>query len=174
MLSCITTFDGINTISFNFVIILAAYLNPFKLEFTIVIFIHYKPRISVAILDLQWTVSSVHENFHSKTLSCGKIKFVHGNFKWCFNASWEFKWLIQYVLYILESSEWNIPGYSPEQYVVHLKKKWLSLSKYFRVKKEENMFWLRAKKNDLGWKLIAHPQVSSGPPLMTTLRELLA
>ena len=26
--------------------------NPFKPEFTIVIFIHYKPRIAVAILDL--------------------------------------------------------------------------------------------------------------------------
>ena len=28
------------------------FLNPFKPEFTIVIFIHYKPRIAVAILDL--------------------------------------------------------------------------------------------------------------------------
>ena len=28
--------------------------NPFKPEFTIVIFIHYKPGIAVAILDLQW------------------------------------------------------------------------------------------------------------------------
>ena len=28
------------------------YLNPFKPEFTIIIFIHYKPRIAVAILDL--------------------------------------------------------------------------------------------------------------------------
>ena len=28
------------------------YFNPFKPEFTIVIFIHYKPRIAVAILDL--------------------------------------------------------------------------------------------------------------------------
>ena len=27
-------------------------LNPFKAEFTIVIFIHYKPRTAVAILDL--------------------------------------------------------------------------------------------------------------------------
>ena len=27
-------------------------LNPFEPEFTIVIFIHYKPRIAVAILDL--------------------------------------------------------------------------------------------------------------------------
>ena len=27
-------------------------INPFKPEFTIVIFIHYKPRIAVAILDL--------------------------------------------------------------------------------------------------------------------------
>ena len=29
-----------------------AHINPFKPEFTIVIFIHYKPRIAVAILDL--------------------------------------------------------------------------------------------------------------------------
>ena len=29
-----------------------SYFNPFKPEFTIVIFIHYKPRIAVAILDL--------------------------------------------------------------------------------------------------------------------------
>ena len=28
------------------------YFNPFKPEFAIVIFIHYKPRIAVAILDL--------------------------------------------------------------------------------------------------------------------------
>ena len=30
----------------------SAYFNPFEPEFTIVIFIHYKPRIAVAILDL--------------------------------------------------------------------------------------------------------------------------
>ena len=30
------------------------YVNPLKPEFTIVIFIHYKLRIAVAILDLQW------------------------------------------------------------------------------------------------------------------------
>ena len=29
-------------------------INPFNPEFTIVIFIHYKPRIAVAILDLYW------------------------------------------------------------------------------------------------------------------------
>ena len=29
-----------------------AFFNPLKSEFTIVIFIHYKPRIAVAILDL--------------------------------------------------------------------------------------------------------------------------
>ena len=29
-----------------------AHINPLKPEFTIVIFIHYKPRIAVAILDL--------------------------------------------------------------------------------------------------------------------------
>ena len=33
-------------------VILLLTLNPFKPEFTIVIFIHYKPRIAVAILDL--------------------------------------------------------------------------------------------------------------------------
>ena len=30
----------------------AVYINPFKPEFTIVIFIHYKPKIAAAILDL--------------------------------------------------------------------------------------------------------------------------
>ena len=30
----------------------SANINPFTPEFTIVIFIHYKPRIAVAILDL--------------------------------------------------------------------------------------------------------------------------
>ena len=30
------------------------YFNPFRPEYTIVIFIHYKSRIAVAILDLQW------------------------------------------------------------------------------------------------------------------------
>ena len=31
---------------------LGSHLNPFKPEFTMVIFIHYKPRIAVAILNL--------------------------------------------------------------------------------------------------------------------------
>ena len=31
---------------------IASGVNPFRPEFTIVIFIHYKPRIAVAILDL--------------------------------------------------------------------------------------------------------------------------
>ena len=69
-----------------------ARINPFKPEFTIVIFIHYKPRIAVAILDLQWMkmiwfglkikenvhvlVNQFHGNIHSKTLSCGEIKSV--------------------------------------------------------------------------------------------------
>ena len=34
------------------IVFLIIRLNPFKPEFTIVIFIHYKPRIAVAILDL--------------------------------------------------------------------------------------------------------------------------
>ena len=33
-------------------ILFLSLFNPFKPEFTIVIFIHYKPRIAVAILDL--------------------------------------------------------------------------------------------------------------------------
>ena len=36
----------------NIVYIVFIVFNPFKSEFTIVIFIHYKPRIAVAILDL--------------------------------------------------------------------------------------------------------------------------
>ena len=33
-------------------IMLSGWVDPFRPEFTIVIFIHYKPRIAVAILDL--------------------------------------------------------------------------------------------------------------------------
>ena len=67
-------------------------LNPFRPEFTIIIFIHYKPRIAIAILDLQWMkmigcglknkenynvlVNHFHGNFHSKTLSFREIKSV--------------------------------------------------------------------------------------------------
>ena len=45
-------------------------INPFKLEFTIVIFIHYKPRIAVTIiLDLLWMKMiwcglKIKENYH--------------------------------------------------------------------------------------------------------------
>ena len=76
---------------------------------TIVIFIHYKPRIAGAILDLQWMkmiwcgwksketcyilVNQFHVNLHSKTLSCREIKSVLKDVKWCFNASWGLKWL---------------------------------------------------------------------------------
>ena len=83
--------------------------NPFKPEFTIVIFIHYKPRIAVAILDLQWMkmtwsslknkendhvlVNQFHGNIHSKTLGYGKIKSVFRDVKWCFIASWGLKGL---------------------------------------------------------------------------------
>ena len=35
-----------------FIFIFNIFFNPFKPEFMIVIFIHYKPRIAVAILDL--------------------------------------------------------------------------------------------------------------------------
>ena len=83
--------------------------NPFKPEFSIVIFIHYKPRIAAAIIDLQWMrmiwvgwkikenyhvlVNQFHWNFHSKTPSCIKIKSVFRDVKWCFNASWGLKGL---------------------------------------------------------------------------------
>ena len=83
------------------------HFNPFKPEFTIVIFIHNKPRIAVAILGLLWMkmiwcgwkskenchvlVNQFH--FHSKTLGCRKIKSVFRDLKWCFNASWGLKGL---------------------------------------------------------------------------------
>ena len=38
--------------NFKWVIFLIQRFNPFKPEFPIAIFIHYKPRIAVAILDL--------------------------------------------------------------------------------------------------------------------------
>ena len=53
--------DHINPLSANYVyscvqpilfVLKTRTFNPFKPEFTIVIFIHYKPRIAVAILDL--------------------------------------------------------------------------------------------------------------------------
>ena len=85
--------------------------NYFKPEFTIVIFIHYKPRIAVAILGLQWMktilcslnikenchvlVNQFHGNFRSKTLGCRKIKYVFEVVKWCFNASWGLKGLTE-------------------------------------------------------------------------------
>ena len=65
------------------------HVKPFKPEFTIVIFIHYKPRIYVAILDLQWMkmtwsgwqmkknilllLKQSHESFHCKTPSFRKL-----------------------------------------------------------------------------------------------------
>ena len=82
-------------------------LSPFKPEFTVVIFIHYKPRIAVAIHDLQWMkmiwcglkikvnhhvlVNQFHGNFNSKTLCFRKIKSVFRDVKRCFNASWGLK-----------------------------------------------------------------------------------
>ena len=59
----------------------------FNPEFAIVIFIHYKPRIAVAILavdedDLKWVANEknmlslsklFHENFRSKTPRCTKL-----------------------------------------------------------------------------------------------------
>ena len=44
-------------------------VNPFKPEFTIVIFIHYKPRIAVAILDLQW-VKMTWSGWQMKKIYC--------------------------------------------------------------------------------------------------------
>ena len=88
---------------------LAVRVNPFKPEFIIVIFIHHKPRVAVAILDLQWMkmiwsgweikensdvlVNQFHWNSHSKTLGCMQIKSVFRDVKWCFNASWGLKGL---------------------------------------------------------------------------------
>ena len=84
-------------------------IKPSKPEFTIVIFIHYKPRIAVAIHDLQWMkmiwsglkikenchilLNKFLGNFHSKTPSCRKSKSVFRDVKWCFNASWGLKGL---------------------------------------------------------------------------------
>ena len=86
------------------------WLNPFKPEFTIVIFIHYKPQIAVTILHLYWMkmiwsgweieenchvlVNQLHGNLHSKTPSYWKIKSVFRDVKWCFNASWRLKGLL--------------------------------------------------------------------------------
>ena len=39
-------------------------------------------------------VSQCQGNFHSKTPSCGKIKSVFRNVKWCFDASWGLKGLM--------------------------------------------------------------------------------
>ena len=58
------------------------FINPFNPEFTIVIFIHYKQRIAVGIIDLQWMkmtwrgwwtrkwllLKQFYEHFRSKTL----------------------------------------------------------------------------------------------------------
>ena len=77
--------------------------NPFKPEFAIVIFIHYKPRIAVAILDCcrnsrlvvdendfcglkikencHVLVNQFYGNFISKTLGCRKIKSVFRDVK---------------------------------------------------------------------------------------------
>ena len=68
--------------------------NPFKPEFIIVICTHYKLRIAVAILDLQWIkmiecglnikenchvlVNQFHENFRSKPLIVGKLGLFSG------------------------------------------------------------------------------------------------
>ena len=63
-------------------------LNPFNSQFTIVTFIHYKPRIAVVVVDegvLKWvkiqenfhvSVKKFHGNFPSKVVSCRKIKSV--------------------------------------------------------------------------------------------------
>ena len=79
----------------------------------IVILIHYKPRIAVAILDLQWINMTCGEQkdeenchifekqfkgiIHSKTPSCRKIKSVFRDVKWCLNAPWGPKGLIKAV-----------------------------------------------------------------------------
>ena len=93
------------TSGFNFM-----HFNPFKSEFTNVIFIHYKPRIAVAILGLQWMkmiwcglkknencldlINQFYGNFRSKTVVCRKNMSVFRDVRWCFNASWGLKGLI--------------------------------------------------------------------------------
>ena len=90
--------------------------NPFKPDFTIVIFIHYKPQTPVAILRLKWMkriwcgwlikenchvlVNQFHGKFRSKTLSCREIKsfsvtnFIEAlrcyNLKICHWLEWSF------------------------------------------------------------------------------------
>ena len=77
-------------------------VNPFKPEFTIVILIHYKPTIPVAILGLQlmkMTLSGwkITENCHvlvNQFHGIFILKRLVVNFrdvKWCFNAYWGFK-----------------------------------------------------------------------------------
>ena len=70
-------------------------INPFILEFSIVIFIHYKPPIVPQFSTCSgWCglkikenyhvlVNQLHGNFRSKTLSCRKIKYVFRDVKWC-------------------------------------------------------------------------------------------
>ena len=94
---------GVNSDSLTESLLSQIHINPFNPEFTIVIFIHYKPRIAVAILDLQWMemiwcglkikknyhalVNQFHGNFRSESLGCRKIDYVFRNVKWCSNAS---------------------------------------------------------------------------------------
>ena len=49
--NCLDLSDRLTSM-FNPLLTKSLILNPFKPEFTIVTFIHYKPRIAVAILDL--------------------------------------------------------------------------------------------------------------------------
>ena len=85
------------------------WLNPLKPEFTIVISIHYKPRIAVAILDLYWmkmTLSGwqmkrelvIIRNAPWKFLFLkplgAEIKSFFRDTKWFFDASWGFKGLL--------------------------------------------------------------------------------
>ena len=102
----------------------ATAINPFKPEFTIVIFIHYKSRIAVAILDLWMKMTRgglkikenchvllkhFHGNFRSKTLWCGKIKsvFIFRDVKWCFNASWGLKGLMVKVTLVTKLNRYH-------------------------------------------------------------------
>ena len=92
-----------------FVVLRGILLTLFEPEFTVVISIHYKPRIAVAILDLYWMkmiwcglkieencyvlINQFRENFRSETLDCRKTKSVFRDVKWCLNASWGLKGL---------------------------------------------------------------------------------
>ena len=49
-------------------------------------------------------VNHFHGNFRSKTFGCQKIKSVVSDVKWCFNASWGLKGLLQFLTEVVDMS----------------------------------------------------------------------